>query len=87
LNPYRAGVKDFYGEGKTVDTTKPFSIVTQFLKDSNGDLSEIRRKFVQGGKVIEHPTTKVDPMTKQCDSITDEMCTAQKKAFGDHPDF
>lgn len=26
-------------------------------------------------------------MTKQFDSITDEMCTAQKKAFGDHPDF
>jgi len=24
LNPYRAGVTDFYGPGKTVDTTKPF---------------------------------------------------------------
>ena len=24
-NPYRLGVTDFYGEGKTVDTSKPFT--------------------------------------------------------------
>lgn len=24
-NPYRLGVTDFYGQGKTVDTTKPFT--------------------------------------------------------------
>lgn len=28
LNPYRAGVTDFFGPGKTVDTTKPLTVVT-----------------------------------------------------------
>ena len=28
LNAYRANVKDFYGAGKTVDTSKPFQVVT-----------------------------------------------------------
>jgi cellulose 1,4-beta-cellobiosidase len=27
-NPYRMGVKDFYGKGKTVDTSKKFTSVT-----------------------------------------------------------
>ena len=83
LNPFRAGVKDFYGEGSQfkVDTSKPFSVVTQFHTDANGDLAEIRRKFVQDGKVIEHPHTAVDTIQKQFDSITDEMCETVKGAF------
>jgi cellulose 1,4-beta-cellobiosidase len=66
LNPFRAGVKDFYGEGSDfmIDTSKPFSVVTAFHTDSNGDLSEIRRKFVQEGRLIEHPASKVDTMSK-----------------------
>lgn len=66
FNPFRSGVKDFYGEGQgfKVDTSKPFSVVTQFLTDANGDLGEIRRKFVQDGKVIEHPTSNVDTFSK-----------------------
>ena len=89
LNPFRGGVKDFYGEGSqfSVDTSKEFTVVTQFLTDANGDLSEIRRKFVQNGKVIEHPSTKVDTMDKQYDSITEEMCEATKNAFTDTNDF
>lgn len=87
LNPFRAGVKDFYGQGKTVDTNKPFTVVTQFHTDANGDLAEIRRKFVQNGKVIEHPKTTVDTMSKQFDSITDEMCDSTKTAFQDTNDF
>ena len=27
-NPFRMGNKDFYGAGKTLDTTKPFTYVT-----------------------------------------------------------
>lgn len=49
LNPYRFGVKEFFGPGKTIDTTKPFTVVTQFHTDdgtANGTLSEIRRVFV-----------------------------------------
>jgi cellulose 1,4-beta-cellobiosidase len=29
-NPYRHGHPDFYGKGKTVDTGKKFTVVTQF---------------------------------------------------------
>jgi len=28
FNSYRAGVTDFFGEGKTVDTTSPFQVIT-----------------------------------------------------------
>jgi len=57
-------VKDFYGSGSNfkVDTTKKFTVVTQFHTSdgsANGDLSEIRRLFVQDGKVIQHPTSNV----------------------------
>ena len=79
LNPYRTGVTDFYGPGKTVDTTQPIQVVTQFItKDGTdtGDLSEIRRIFVQNGKVFQHPTSNVSGVDKQYDSITDEMCAA-----------
>merc|ERR1711975_186778 len=89
FNPFRAGVKDFYGEGGQfkVDTSKPITVVTQFLTDDAGDLTEIRRKFVQNGQVIEHPTSAIDTMDKQFDSITDEMCDNVKGAFQDVKDF
>jgi len=86
LNPFRVGQRDFYGEGKTVDTTRPFTVVTQFHTDSNGDLAEIRRKFVQNGKVIEHPKSTIDTISTQYDSITDDMCDKVKGAFGDKND-
>ena len=90
FNPYRAGVRDFYGPGKTVDTTQKFRVVTQFITSDNtpwGDLVEVRRLFVQNGQVINHPTSAVDTMAKQFDSITDEMCGTVKDAFGDVNDF
>jgi cellulose 1,4-beta-cellobiosidase len=88
LNAYRVGVKDFFGAGAQfkVDTSKPFTVVTQFHtsdKTAAGDLVEIRRLYVQDSKVIEHPKSAVDPMAKQFDSITDEMCEALKETFGD----
>lgn len=49
FNSYRMGVKDFYGKGKTVDTSKKFTVVTQFV--SSGASMEIKRFYVQGGKV------------------------------------
>jgi len=79
LNPYRAGVHDFYGPGNQfkVDSTKPFSVVTQFHTNdgtSSGDLVEIRRLYIQNGKVIPHPETKIEKSSKQYDSLSDEMC-------------
>jgi len=90
LNTFRLGDKDFFGAGSgfAVDTTKPFTIITQFITSDNtdtGDLVDIRRKYVQDGKVIETPSVDVDK-TKY-NSITSDFCTAQKKEFGDDDSF
>jgi len=48
FNPYRAGVRDFFGPGKTVDSTQKMRVITQFITDdgtANGDLIEVRRLF------------------------------------------
>ncbi|KLU90884.1 hypothetical protein MAPG_09409 [Magnaporthiopsis poae ATCC 64411] len=63
INPYKYGSKDFYGEGKTVDTKRPFTVVTQFVhanRDQSdaaraGPLKMIVRKYVQDGRVIASP--------------------------------
>jgi hypothetical protein len=47
FNSWRMGNQTFLGPGLTIDTTKKITVVTQFIADSNGDLSEIRRKYVQ----------------------------------------
>ncbi|TPX47496.1 hypothetical protein SeLEV6574_g02627 [Synchytrium endobioticum] len=59
-NPYRLGEKNFFGVGKTVDTKFPFTVVTQFITNDGTDkgfLTEIRRKYVQNGKVIPNKQT------------------------------
>jgi cellulose 1,4-beta-cellobiosidase len=91
LNPYRVNVKDFFGPGTNfkIDTTKKFTVVTQFHTDdktANGTLSEIRRVFVQDGIVHEHPMSNTGE-GKQYDSISDEMCDAFKGVFGDTNTF
>jgi cellulose 1,4-beta-cellobiosidase len=47
FNSYRMGDSSFYGKGLTVDTSKVFTVVTQFIGDP---LTEIKRYYVQGGK-------------------------------------
>jgi cellulose 1,4-beta-cellobiosidase len=79
------GDKTFLGKGLTVDTSKPFTVVTQFFTSDNtstGTLSEIRRIYVQGGKVIQNSAANV-PGVDPVNSITDNFCTQQKTAFGD----
>lgn len=50
-NPYASGQRNFWGPGKTVDTSKPFTVVTQFA--ANGSrLSQITRKYIQNGRQI-----------------------------------
>ena len=51
FNSYRQGNTSFYGKGLTIDTSKKITIVTQFIKGSDGVLSEIKRFYTQGGKV------------------------------------
>jgi len=90
LNTFRLGDKAFFGAGSSfaVDTTEPFTIVTQFITSDNtdaGDLVDIRRKYVQNGKVIETPSLDVDK--GKYNSITADFCTAQKKEFADGDSF
>jgi len=91
INPYRMGDKTFYGEGAefVVDTSRPMTVVTQFLTDDGtdtGDLTEIRRFYVQDGKTIPNPIeTILDDDVY--DSITDGFCDAKKDLFGDVKHF
>jgi len=91
INPFRMGNETFYGKGPgfSVDTTKPMTVVTQFLTTDGtdeGDLSEIRRFYVQDGRVVHSPpSTILGP--KNSDSITDEFCSAKKDLFDDVNDF
>ncbi|TFK31803.1 cellobiohydrolase I [Crucibulum laeve] len=89
FNSYRMGDTSFYGKGLTVDTTKKFTVVTQFLTNNNsstGSLSEIRRLYVQNGKVIQNSKVNI-PGMNAFDSITSDFCDAQKTAFGDSDSF
>ncbi|KAF1847872.1 glycoside hydrolase family 7 protein [Cucurbitaria berberidis CBS 394.84] len=78
FNPYRVGVKDFYGKGKTVDTSKKMTVITQFLGSGN-QLTELKRFYVQDGKVISNPEPTIPGMTGN--SITQEWCNTQKNVF------
>lgn len=84
------GDTSFYGPGGTVDTASKFTIVTQFLTADNstsGELSEIRRLYVQNGRVIQNSKVNIPGMDSSMDSITTEFCDAQKAAFGDTDSF
>jgi cellulose 1,4-beta-cellobiosidase len=84
FNPYRQGNQSFYGPSKIVDTKSPFTVVTQFITNdgtSTGTLSEIKRFYVQNGKVIPQSVSTIG--TAGGNSVTDSFCSAQKSAFGD----
>lgn len=88
-NSFRMGNTSFYGKGLQVDTSKPFTVITQFLTNDNtttGTLSEIRRIYLQNGQVIQNSKTNVSGMTAY-DSISGAFCDAQKTAFGDPKSF
>ncbi|KAK3305206.1 cellulase [Chaetomium strumarium] len=88
-NPYRVNVTDYYGASARfrVDTTRPFTVVTQFLTSTpnppqNGkghnkkkELTKIHRLYVQDDKVIESYTVDAPGLPKT-DSLTDEFCGA-----------
>nr|AMQ67175.1 1,4-beta-D-glucan cellobiohydrolase A [Aspergillus niger] len=85
FNPYRMGNESFYGAGKIVDTGSKMTVVTQFITDGSSSLSEIKRYYVQNGKVIANAESSISGVTGN--SITTDFCTAQKKAFGDDDVF
>ncbi|WYZ46185.1 hypothetical protein EsH8_IX_000410 [Colletotrichum jinshuiense] len=82
-NPYRHGSLDFYGKGGLVDTSKKFTVVTQF-HGSGSNLQEISMYFIQNGKKIEIPESVHVP---GFNSITSEFCDVSKGVFGDSTKF
>ncbi|KAF9632620.1 putative glycoside hydrolase family 7 protein [Lasiodiplodia theobromae] len=90
FNPYRMGNETFYGSnGSVIDTTKKMTVITQFITSDNttdGDLVEIRRKYVQDGQLFENSYADFDTLAK-FNSISDDFCDAQKTLFGDENDF
>ncbi|KAI5840592.1 cellulose 1,4-beta-cellobiosidase precursor [Tricharina praecox] len=89
FNSYRMGDTTFLGKGKTVDTSSKFTVITQFITADNtttGDLVEIRRVYVQGGKVIQNSKVTLAGM-EPYDSVTEDFCADQKTLFGDTNDF
>jgi len=89
FNSFRMGDTTFYGPGMTVDTTQPFTVVTQFATDDNtttGTLSEIRRLYVQNNQVIMNSKTSIPGMAV-FDSVTTDFCTAQMAATNNTNSF
>ncbi|KAI0169589.1 glycoside hydrolase family 7 protein [Hypoxylon sp. FL1284] len=100
-NPWKLGNQTYYGpsttppEGSgenatrfTIDTTRPFTVTTQFLISdnpspvSNGTLNEVRRLYVQDGSVIENAYV-VDPYMPPGDSLRMSHCQAFASTFED----
>ncbi|KAF3922915.1 Exoglucanase [Dactylellina cionopaga] len=84
FNSYRQGDTEFFGPGKTIDTGKKFTVVTQFITDG-GQLSEIKRFYVQDGNVVENSQSTIPGV--EGNSITPAFCDAQKSVFGDVTNF
>jgi len=86
FNAYRMGAQGHYGPGPDyeVNSDLPLTIVTQFLTDDGtdeGNLTEIRRIYVQNGQVIGNAESQIPGVNGS--TMTDEFCNAQKKAFED----
>lgn len=82
FNPYRLGNHDFMGDGASVDLNKKVTVVTQFHTEDgtdDGDLAEIRIKYVQDGQVIQNPSSVLTGIDG--DSITDGFCDAEKVQY------
>jgi cellulase len=75
FNPYAQGVTGYYGNGGTVDTLKPMTVITQFYTSDNttsGTLTQIRRLYIQNGKVIQNAVSTSTGLN----SITAEWCSS-----------
>merc|ERR1711907_655052 len=86
LNPYFFGHKKFYGPGSsyTINTMKPFTIVTEFQSDSTGKhLHGMYQYFYQDGKKIEFP----DFGYGSGNSMTQTFCDKMFKDKNDAPYF
>lgn len=73
-NPYKVGNPDFWAPGGTVDTSRPFTVITQFPADKDGKLKEIRRLHIQDGKIFEQPSVNITGPPEQ-NFMDDKYCS------------
>ena len=88
FNPWRMGDQSFFGTGKTIDTSKKVTIVTQFFTSDNttqGDLVEVRRLWVQDGVVYKNSNAKFPGLTGN--ALNTAFCDAKTKLFGGENTF
>ena len=85
------GNPEFYGRGPkfAVNTLEPMRVVTQFFTSDgtdSGDLVAISRYYIQNGKIIHSPSSKILGR-KNTDLITSQYCDAKKEIFGDVKEY
>jgi cellulose 1,4-beta-cellobiosidase len=88
---YRLGNTTFWGSGSNfaIDTTKPMTVVTQFVTadgTDTGALKEIRRFYKQGSWTFQTPTLAVGG-SGSFNSLSTDYCTAEAKYFDDGTNF
>jgi len=88
---WRLGDQKYFGPGSEfqVDTTKPMTVVTQFITDDGtdqGEFVEMRRIYLQDGKIIDNSFTNIEGIDTT-DSISTKFCDQMKDVFQDEPDF
>jgi len=92
LQTYRLGNTTFWGQGSsyTLDTSKPVTVVTQFVTadgTDTGKLTEIRRFYKQGSLIVPTPTLYVGSSSKAYSSLSTDYCTAERDLFADGTNF
>lgn len=89
FNPFRMGNQSFYGPGKIIDTTKPITVVTQFITNdgtASGTLTSINRVYVQNGNVIQNSKVTL-PNLPEVNAITQDYCTDKINVLDDAASF
>lgn len=80
---FRRGNTDFYGPEKTLNSKKPYTVVTQFPAQGNS-LKEVVRFYVQDGKRIDIPKAKTPGLDGT--TLTEASYKQQKALFGEKDD-
>ncbi|KAI2615853.1 concanavalin A-like lectin/glucanase domain-containing protein [Hypoxylon sp. NC1633] len=66
----------------TIDTTRPFTVTTQFMESFQGRLNEVRRLYAQDGATIANAGV-ADPAMPPGDSLRMSHCQAVGQTFED----
>jgi cellulose 1,4-beta-cellobiosidase len=86
FNPYHLGQRNFFGTNGAVDTTKPFTVITQFLTNdntANGKLAAINRFYKQNGKIIPNARIDIPGISTGNATITNDFCKSQAQSFNE----